>query len=362
MLLHASKRKITFNFKFDAGTSRGVLKQKDSYFLLINDLESETSVWGIGEAAPLAGLSCDDFENYEAILDGFIEQFNSLELEVFEFNLPIIISQLIPSQFPSIRFAFETALLDIINGGNRIIFKNDFSDGIQHIPINGLIWMGDEAFMKAQIDKKLADGFSTIKMKIGAIDFETELKLLQSIRSIFSADQITLRVDANGAFHPNEVREVLNELKKLQIHSIEQPIAKGQPDQMAKLCEENILPIALDEELIGVNDYIEKQLLLKQIRPHFIILKPTLHGGFVGCKEWIEIAKRNTINWWMTSALESNIGLNAISQFCGNYPNLLPQGLGTGQLYTFNFDSPLTLENGLLSYDTSKNWNLDNLL
>ncbi len=350
--------KHTLKFKFEAGTSRGVYTEKDTFFLKIFDSENP-SVFGLGEAAPLKGLSIDDFPNFEQILQEICNTFNSLDLEVFEWNINIILSQLIDDRLPSIKFGFETALLDIMNGGKRIIFDNDFSKNQRAININGLVWMGSKEFMTAQVDEKLASGFDTIKMKVGAINFEEELEILASIRQQFSAEQITLRVDANGAFSPEEAQKKLSQLTHYQIHSIEQPIKQKQPEAMAELCQDSPVPIALDEELIGISDYVQKMQLLKKIKPTYIILKPTLLGGLQHCREWIEIASRLHIGWWMTSALESNIGLNAIAQFTAEYKNALPQGLGTGSLYHNNIESPLVVENGKLHYRLDKDWNFN---
>ncbi len=349
--------KHTLKFKFEAGTSRGVYTEKDTFFLKIFDSENP-SVFGLGEAAPLKGLSIDDLPNFEEILQELCDTFNNLDLEVFEWNINIILSQLIDDRFPSIKFGFETALLDVMNGGQRVIFDNDFSKSKKAININGLVWMGSKDFMTAQVNEKLAAGFDTIKMKVGAINFAEELEILSSIRQQFSAEQITLRVDANGAFSPEEAPEKLIQLTNYQIHSIEQPIKQQQPEAMAELCQNSPLPIALDEELIGVSDYVQKMQLLKKLKPTYIILKPTLLGGLQHCREWIEIASRLHIGWWMTSALESNIGLNAISQFTAEYKNPLPQGLGTGSLYHNNIASPLLVENGKLNYQANVGWDL----
>jgi o-succinylbenzoate synthase len=295
-----------------------------------------------------------------AQLTDVCRSFSELNLELFPFNIPIILDHLIGAAWPSLTFGFETAMLDYMNGGRRVIHANEFVQGQRDLPINGLIWMGDPAAMQAQIDQKLAEGFTTLKLKIGAIDFEQELALLRGIRARFGPDRITLRVDANGAFDPSDAPRRLAQLAELDIHSIEQPIRAGQPDAMADLCRQTPLPIALDEELIGCMEYVEKFRLLKKIQPQFIILKPTLLGGMRHCDEWIELANRLGMGWWLTSALESNIGLNAVAQYAAQYKHLLPQGLGTGQLYDNNFDSPLTAEAGYLRYDLAKPWSMNN--
>lgn len=357
MSLKAVFSKHTLNFKFEAGTSRGVLTQKDSYFIKIFDTENP-SVFGLGECAPLKGLSIDDRPDFELQLLSICEYFNTIELEVFSWNLNIILDQVLDKSFPSIVFGFETAMLDLLNGGKRIIFNNAFHQAQRNININGLIWMGDKDFMLRQIDEKLASGYNTIKMKVGAIDFEKECQLLAYIRQHFSKNEITLRVDANGAFGVNEALEKLKKLAEYDLHSIEQPIRHGNTDAMAELCQTTPIPIALDEELIGMIEYPDKYKLLKKIMPQFIILKPSLVGGFQQCREWIENANRLKIGWWMTSALESNVGLNAITQFTAEFSNPLPQGLGTGQLYHNNIPSPLSIDKGQILYRPDSQWDL----
>lgn len=349
MSLKAVFQRRELQFRFEAGTSRGVLTEKSTWFVKIFDQQTPR-VFGLGECAPLPGLSIDDTPNFEQKLRDVCAVFDGLDLEIYAWNIGIIINQLADQRWPSIRFGFETAMLDYLNGGQRIIFKNAFSDGTQPIPINGLVWMGSPDFMQRQIEEKLSAGYTTLKLKIGAIDFEQECRLLADIRARFSADQITLRVDANGAFAPDEVAEKLARLAEFDLHSIEQPIKEGQPETMATLCQHTPVPIALDEELIGKPEYLTKMSLLKLVRPHFIILKPTLLGGFQQCQEWIEIANRLKINWWITSALESNVGLNAVAQFTAQFKNPLPQGLGTGQLYHNNTPSPLEISGGFLHH------------
>lgn len=359
MSLKAEFLKHTLQFTFEAGTSRGVLTQKDSYFVRICD-DDDPTVVGWGECAPLRGLSIDDRPDFADQLHQTCELFNQLDLQLFHWNVPIVL-QLISDRLPSIQFGFETAMLDYINGGKRVVFENDFSAGNRAISINGLVWMGKPDFMRRQIEEKLEAGYTTIKLKIGAIDFQQECALLESIRNRFSADQITLRVDANGAFSPNDALDKLHQLARYDLHSIEQPIRPRQPELLAELCRQSPVPIALDEELIGCMEYVEKMRLLKKIQPKYIILKPTLLGGFIHCSQWIEIANVLGIGWWLTSALESNIGLNAIAQYTAQFKNTLPQGLGTGQLYHNNLESPLVIDKGFLKTDRSKNWNLETL-
>lgn len=334
--MKAVYNKYILNFRQPGGTSRGILHSKDTYFLKII---RDTNV-GIGECALFRGLSVDDVPDYEQKLQWVCENIN-LDKE-------FLINELL--EYPSIAFGLEQALLSLKSENSFELFPSDFTKGKDSIPINGLIWMGSRSFMQEQIKEKLALGFTTIKLKIGAIDFSTELDLLKSIRNEFNEDEIELRVDANGAFHPNEALEKLKLLSDLDLHSIEQPIKTGQWTHLAKLCEESPLPIALDEELIGIFNKIDKEKLLQTIQPQFIILKPSLIGGVQGTDTWIKLAEENSIAWWITSALESNIGLNAIAQYTYELHTKMPQGLGTGGLFTNNIDSPLTVKNGRLHY------------
>ncbi len=350
MALRAEQYKSTLNFRFDAGTSRGVLKNKTSFFIKLFD-DQNPACFGLGEAGPLKGLS-SDFFSAENKLQEMIELINNEVITHQNFNdsLKKI------NNFSSVLFALESAFLDLKNGGSRKVFENDFYDNNKQIEINGLIWMGDVSFMQKQIKDKIKNGFTTIKIKIGAINFDQELFILKSIRKEFSAEEMTLRVDANGAFEYKNVLEKLKALSKFKIHSIEQPIKAGNVEEMAKLCEISPIPIGLDEELLGKEE--NKIQLLSLIKPHFIILKPSLMGGFRGSNSWIDAAENLGIQWWITSALESNIGLNAICQFTAEFDNKLPQGLGTGQLFENNFDSPLTISKGNIFYDSDKKWDL----
>lgn len=350
--LQFSYLKRTLVFRFDAGTSRGILKTRDVYWIKAFDPKNpEISGWG--EAAPLVKLSPDFREDFETVLSVVLREMNR---EIWGSDQPDLLfrlKELIPFTLPSIRFGLETAILDWLNGGEKRILKNDFFDAQKPIPINGLIWMGDREFMLEQIDQKLSEGFNCIKMKIGAIDFAQEIELLRYIRCRFSPKQITLRVDANGAFLPNEALEKLERLAEFSIQSIEQPIPAGNWAEMKKLCEITPLPIALDEELIGVPG---KEQLLDEIRPQHIILKPTLIGGILETQAWIQLAEERNIGWWMTSALESNIGLNAISQLASTYDSSIPQGLGTGKLYHNNLESPLEVHSGYIHYNPEIPW------
>ncbi|MCS7019376.1 MAG: o-succinylbenzoate synthase [Cytophagales bacterium] len=352
-MLTLSYQPHLLHFKFEAGTSRGIMTERLVWFIFLTDVA--TGLCGIGEVAPLAGLSTDFLPDYSPeieILSKKIQQerFHSAN----EISQEWIEKQ--TKNLPALRFALETAVLDLQNGGKRLIYDNPFYHGSLSIPINGLIWMGNAAFMLQQIEEKLAAGFSCLKMKIGAIDFATELNILASIRNRFSANEITLRVDANGAFTPSEAQEKLHALANLGIHSIEQPIRPRQWEAMAALCRHSPVPIALDEELIGIDHVEAKKQLLETLRPAYIILKPSLVGGLNASAEWIALAEQMGIGWWMTSALESNIGLNAICQFTARYQPTLPQGLGTGQLYHNNINSPLTVKNGRMQYVANSPW------
>jgi|SRR5690554_2452115 len=335
--------KHVLQFKIPGGTSRGVLSEKDTYFIVI---EGDNKI-GIGECGLLRGLSVDDRPDYEATLVWVCKNIHLGKSELIK-NL---------TEFPSIQFGIETAFKSWEAENPYELFPSEFTQGNGGISINGLVWMGDEKFMKNQISEKLNNGFTTIKMKVGAIDFDTELKLLQSIRASFSAQDITLRLDANGAFSFEEAKEKLNRLSELEIHSIEQPIKKGKWEEMAALCETSPIPIALDEELIGVFSDNQKEKLISTVNPQYIILKPSLIGGFYASEKWISIIEKNGGGWWMTSALESNIGLNAIAQFTYQKEVTMPQGLGTGSLYTNNIPSPLEVKQGTLYYNSNEKWN-----
>lgn len=337
--MRASITYYPLNFIRPAGTSRGVMNVKHSWILKIE----KEDVFGLGEISVIEGLSKEyqDHGHFENTIYSFCEEFNQGLIQIEN------LSKLLQN-YPSIQFGFESALKDLTNGGQQCYFKNSFSEGKSKIPINGLIWMGDESYMQEQVTQKLEQGFTTLKMKIGAIDVKKELNILRSIRMNYSVDEITLRVDANGAFNPENSFEILEELRKLEIHSIEQPIKAGNWIAMKQLCEITPVPIALDEELIGIHETSEKEQLLDFIQPQYIILKPSLHGGITGTQEWIKLAEERSISWWMTSALESNIGLKAICHLTAEYNNPLPQGLGTGSLYSNNFESDLVVEKGMI--------------
>lgn len=338
MTFKTTIRPSTLHFKQPAGTSRGVYNTRKVWYIGLTSVEEPQRI-GLGECAPLPNLSCDDLPEYEEILKAAchrLEETGELDKEALR-------------SYPSILFGLETALQHY-NANSFALWDTPFSRGERGIPINGLIWMGDYAQMYHQIEKKMELEFRCIKLKIGAINFEEELSLLRHIRKHFTAREVELRVDANGAFAPEDALNKLNRLAELDIHSIEQPIRAGQWEEMARLTKESPIPIALDEELIGCNSLAEKAELLRKINPQYIILKPSLHGGICGCTEWINEATCQNIGWWITSALESNIGLNAIAQWCATLPTTLPQGLGTGMLFTDNVEMPLYIREDKLWY------------
>jgi o-succinylbenzoate synthase len=334
------------DFKFDAGTSRGVLKQKETHFIKLWD-ENNPEVYGIGEAGMFRGLSVDDRPSFVDELNQVIDNYTAGSINILD-NL---------QNNPSIATALEMALLDLKNGGKREIYRNDFSRNNIPLPINGLIWMGEKDFMKKQIIEKIDLGFDCIKLKIGALDFNYECELIKFIREEYTKDLI-VRVDANGAFDPLLALGKLQKLSKYNLHSIEQPIRANQWEEMAALCDKTPLPIALDEELIGVSERAVKERLLDIIKPQYIILKPSLLGGFENSEEWIQLADDREIGWWVTSALESNIGLNAITQWTSQLLFKGHQGLGTGALYANNIKAPLYVKNGMIAYDKNIDWDL----
>jgi o-succinylbenzoate synthase len=344
-MLKAEYKKHILRFKQPAGTSRGVLNSKTSYFITVWD-EQFPEKRGIGECSTIKGLSIDPWDRYEDKLDEVCRNINYFTAELQE-GL---------KEFPSIRFGLETALLDFQRGGRHILFPSDFTEGKEGILINGLIWMGDFKIMKQRIKDKLEKGFGCIKIKIGAIDFEKELELLKMIRKEYPANDLELRTDANGAFSPDDAPEKLKRLSEYDIHSVEQPIRQNQWEEMARLCEMSPIPIALDEELIGRNSRDEISKMLDIIKPQYIILKPSLIGGFAVSKIYIAEAEARNTGWWLTSALESNIGLNALAQWVFQWENPVPQGLGTGQLFLNNINSPLYLKNDRLMFNPAAKW------
>lgn len=357
----------TLHFKQPAGTSRGVYTTRHSYYLTLTSDELP-GVEGVGECATLPDLSCDAKPEYEMTLRQvcqMVEQMGRIPYDMIR-------------AYPSITFGLETAFASFFDAAKKFLeivptegassssemlkqkgvsvpagmenltelFDSPFGRGEEGITINGLVWMGTYEEMLARLEEKLQAGFHCVKLKIGAIDFFKELDLIKRIRDVYTKEQVELRVDANGGFLPENAMSQLEALAKYDIHSIEQPIKQHQWPKMAQLCRETPLPIALDEELIGVNVRSMKQALLDTVRPQYIILKPSLHGGIYGCNEWIELANQRGIGSWITSALESNIGLNAIAHYAAKVygSNVkMPQGLGTGQLFTDNIPMPLEI-------------------
>ena len=343
--MKAFYKKYDLKFKVPGGTSRGVLTSKETWLLLICSKER----YGVGECGLFKGLSVDDVAEYEDVLEqtcadidlGFDKLYDRLK------------------DFPSIQFGLEQAFLSLQSKDPFEIFPSKFTTQQDSIKINGLIWMGEIAFMKRQIAEKLNEGFNCIKIKIGALDFDAECDLLTKIRKTYPASQVELRLDANGAFVPKEAMKKLEKLATYDIHSIEQPIKQGNISEMKMLCKNSPIPIALDEELIGVQSVRAKQQMLQIIDPQFIILKPSLLGGFKASEAWIKLAEELNIGWWVTSALESNIGLNAIAQWTYMLKSSIPQGLGTGKLFTNNFLSPLEIINGHLVSGKENKWNFN---
>jgi O-succinylbenzoate synthase len=340
--MDALYKKYNLNFKRPSGTSRGILMQKETWFLVLKDKGKS----GIGECGLFRGLSIDDVPEYEDKLSWTCSHIHLGKERLLE-DL---------KEYPSIRFGVEQAFSSLGSENPFVLFPSAFTKSKAAIDINGLIWMGDEEFMQEQITQKIKSGFDCIKIKIGAIDFNTELSLLTSLRKKYSKEEIELRVDANGAFKVDETLDKLIKLAACDIHSIEQPIKQGFLMEMKHLCENSPLPIALDEELVGHYTVTEKETLLQTIMPKYIILKPSLLGGFRACKEWIDIASKLGIGWWITSALESNIGLNAIAQWTYTLNSKMIQGLGTGSLFTNNFISPLEIQKGKLHYNNNSIW------
>lgn len=348
-MLIANYTKYNLNFKLPAGTSRGVLNNKETFFIKIFN-SNNPNVFGIGECAVFNGLSFDDKPNFEHQLNYVCNYINDISIS----------SQLLYN-WPAIKFGLETALLDLHNGGKQIIYKSDFTLGNCGIEINGLVWMGDPDFINKQVADKLQAGYQCLKFKIGALNIDNELEILHNLRKKYLPHQLEIRLDANGAFSYPDVLYVLKNFSKYNIHSIEQPIKAGNIDAMHEICQASPIAIALDEELIGILDYEAQSNLLKQIKPKYIILKPALIGGFTACNQWIALAEKHNIGWWVTSSLESNIGLNAIAQYTATLNVTMPQGLGTGGLFTNNIESPLYIKANALYMNNKLAWNLQNI-
>jgi O-succinylbenzoate synthase len=336
------------HFHRPAGTSRGTLSSKDCWFVKLSDEEGRT---GVGEVSYIPGLSTVDPQELEIRLDHVCKLISRGEMDPAQ-PLPFL---------PGIAFALETALKDLETGGRRILFPSEFTEGSRGIVTNGLIWMGSENYILEQVRKKMDLGFRVLKMKVGALDFEQESGILKRIRRELAGHDLEIRLDANGAWTPEEAGEKMTKLVPFGIHSIEQPIAPGHPEAMAALCEDSPIPIALDEELIGVHSSVERRKLLETIRPHIIILKPGLLGGFAATEDWISMSRELKLSCWITSALESNIGLSAIAQWTFTRVDPYPQGLGTGQLYRNNIPSPLIMKGDQLWYRRTRSWELEAL-
>jgi len=350
-MLKATYQKHILQFKVPSGTSRGVLTTKDSWYIILKNTKNQNI--GIGEASLIKGLSYDAVDGFEKQLQKTVEEINN-EGKINYKDL---------QQWPAIQFALEMAELDLAHKKNCLLYLTDFTNGTKQIPINGLVWMGNFDFMFSQIDEKINQQFTCIKLKIGAINFDEELQLIKLIRKKYAEKELMIRVDANGAFQPGEAAlKKMEQLHRLKVHSIEQPIKAKQFKAMKFLCKNTALPIALDEELIGVFDKAKQIELLAEIEPQYIILKPSLVGGFAATKQWIDIAEKNNIGWWLTSALEGNVGLNAIAQFTATLNYNTFQGLGTGALFTNNIVSPLFIKDGYLAYNMEQQWQLNSIL
>lgn len=339
-MLKAKYSPFRILFKTPAKTSRSVMSFKDTFFVKLFDSENPDR-WGIGEVALFKGLSAEDIPEFETELANCCENFTLDNIE--------------QTNFSSIRFGFETALSDLQNGARMMPFNksSNFS-----IPINGLVWMADAPTMFSEMSKRIKSGFKCVKLKIGGINFEEELNIIKTIRREYSSSDIEIRLDANGAFEPADALRKINQLAKYSIHSLEQPIKPGNYSEMAEICQKSPIPIALDEELIGLTPDSLKLSILSDLKPAYIILKPSLCGGFKEADCWIRLAGDLGIGWWATSALESNVGLNAIARWALNHFTTMPQGLGTGSLYTNNISSPLSVSSGELTYNSDAKWDL----
>lgn len=336
-----------FRFQRPATTSRGTYLKKEVYFIVIY-YANDPAVAGIGECSLFPGLSYDDVKGFNKKLEETVDRINQGEY----------FSNINLTEWPSIYFALETAWKDFRVNGSKILYPSRFTEGKDSLGINGLIWMDSREEMIRQIQMKVNDGFTCLKMKIGTLDLHEELEVLKFIRERFDSEEIEIRVDANGAFHPVEALEMIKMFSDYDLHSIEQPIAAGHPEEMAQLCLTSPVPIALDEELIGKQTGAAKRKIIETIRPHYLVLKPGLLGGLASCKEWINLAEEHNTGWWITSSLETNIGLNAIAQWTYTLQNPIFHGLSTGSLYNNNISSPLYLHGERLYFDPDRKWNL----
>jgi o-succinylbenzoate synthase len=346
-MIKASIKYREFKFRLPATTSRGTLHSKSVYYIVLYE-DSNPFESGIGECSLFPGLSMDDTEGFVEKLKEIVDLINQ---GWYNLKTPV-------PGFPSINFALEIAIKDLESKGSKILFPSEFTEGKMPVRINGLIWMGSKNDIIRQIDEKLNEGFTCVKMKIGALDFDEEYEILASLRKRYKKEDLEIRLDANGAFPADEALEYLYRLSDLSVHSVEQPILPSQLEEMAALCETTPIPVALDEELIGKYPIENKRQLLKMIKPQYIVLKPGLLGGLKSCEEWIQVAEDSNIGWWITSALETNIGLNAIAQWTFTLKNKMAQGLGTGTLFENNIDSPLAVAGEKLYYFPRKKWDL----
>lgn len=353
----------TFKFSFAAATSKSDLIDRKSWFPVISDGDN----FGIGECAPMPNFSIDWRDDFEDKLFSTCAAIQSLDYA--DLSEEYIYQNLGLEQFPSIVFGFETAIKDLKNGGDRVIFRNSFVDQQRPIPINGLIWMSEVETMWQEINQKINLGFRCIKIKVGSrkVSFDEELSLLKKIRQNWGSDEITIRLDANGAFSSLEAQSKLEQLARFDIDSIEQPLKVRDP-YIVELCKISPISIVLDEELTTFeamrvdNPELDRRAFLQAISPQAIVIKPSLHGGLKASIEWIRAAEACNISWWLTSFLESNIGLNAIAQLATEYSDPLKiHGLGTGQIFSNNISSPLKVESASLHYNKNLQWDLSSI-
>ena len=347
-MLEASYTGYPLHFTHPSGTSRGVLTEKPCWFIR---LRREDGVTGTGEVSFIPGLSVEDPGEIGVRLDHICKSVTSGSMDP---------NQTLPG-LPGIQFALECAMLDLDGGGEQLLYPSDFTEGMKGIQINGLIWMGDPGHMRMQIRHKLDLGFRVLKMKVGALEMEKELEVLSWIRSQFGNDQLEIRLDANGAWTPEDALGKMERYAEYGIHSVEQPIATGQWEAMGRICREAPVPVALDEELIGLDVDKDSAAMLGMISPRYLILKPGLLGGFRNAERWVELAEETGVGWWVTSALESLVGLSAIAQWTYQRKVTIPQGLGTGTIYRNNIPSPLQVEGDSLWYRKERRWNMEGL-
>jgi O-succinylbenzoate synthase len=346
-MIKAKSVYIEYRFQRPATTSRGTFQSKKVHFIVLYHTD-DPNIAGIGECSLFQGLSYDDVKGFAGKLNQTVERINQGDYYADSSLL----------EWPSLNFALETAWKDLRANGSKILYPSGFTEGKDALEINGLVWMASKEDMIRQIRQKLNDGFTCLKLKIGGLDINEELDILRFIREYGNPEELEIRVDANGAFKPKEALEIAKMLSEFDLHSIEQPIAAGHPDEMSKLCELSPVPIALDEELIGKIGMADKRKLLDTIKPQYIVLKPGLLGGLAACGDWINLAHEKEIRWWVTSSLETNIGLNAIAQWTYTLKNQIYHGLSTGSIYTNNIRSPLYLHGERLHYDPERKWDL----